>query len=96
MEVENKFLNCVGSRERRGRGEGGWLARHCTINENGPASWLGMFEHGHRAVCGGGLFEVGSGSPEALFADGLPVNGANTESAGGEQYETVDKRRYCR
>ena len=47
------------------------------------------FEHGHRAVCGGGLFEVVVALEEHVlvadfFVDKLPVNRANTESTGGE------------
>ena len=46
------------------------------------------FEHGHRAVCGGGLFEV-EVDPEKhvvddAFVDDLHVNRANTRDNGGE------------
>ena len=38
-------------------GRRGWLLRQSTINEMARLiAWT--FEHGHRAVCVGGLFEV--------------------------------------
>ena len=39
-------------------GGDGWLALHSTITEMWARLIARAFEHGHRAVCGGGLFEV--------------------------------------
>ena len=58
------------------------------------------FDHGHRAECGGGLFEVENDLEEHVFVDDAFVDGhlriQQTQGAlEGEQCETADERR-CR
>ena len=59
-----------------------------------------MFEHGHRAVCGGGLFEVAVDPEEHVFVDDAFVDdylriGQTQGALEGEQCETADKGRCC-
>ena len=58
------------------------------------------FEHGHRAVCSGGLFEVGVDPEEHVFVDDVFVDNylriEQTQRAlEGEQCETAGKGRCC-